>query len=128
RTKPPAQPAPDSESIRLEVRAPQPEHDRRGRSESSARRLGRAVGMRVLFATHFFPPDHPGGTESYTLGLAKRLQHLGHDPVVICAEGWGTGDSWTPWHEDTVYEGIPVRRVHWNWELAPDPFVNLYDN
>ena len=65
--------------------------------------------MKVLLATHFFPPGHPGGTEAYTLGLAKTLRSIGHSPFVICAERWGEGNDWVPTYEDTVYEGIPVR-------------------
>jgi glycosyltransferase involved in cell wall biosynthesis len=84
--------------------------------------------LRVLLATHFFPPAQEGGTETYTLGLAKRLRGLGHTPFVICAENWGTGKTWVPTHRETVHEDIPVRRLSWNWELAPDPFVQLYDN
>ena len=86
------------------------------------------TAVKVLLATHFFPPNHPGGTEAYTLGLALALQRLGHSPCVICAEDWGTGDDWRARHEDTVYEGLPVRRLRWNWQLAPNPFVYLYDN
>lgn len=84
--------------------------------------------MRVLIATHFFPPGHHGGTEAYTFGLAQALRQHGHSPFVICAEDWGTGPNWVPAPEDTVYAGIPVRRLRWNWRLAPRPFVSLYDN
>jgi glycosyltransferase involved in cell wall biosynthesis len=84
--------------------------------------------MRVLLATHFFPPNYPGGTETYTLGLAKGLRRLGHESYVICADEWGSGGDWHPRAVDTSYDGIPVRRLHWNWELAPDPFIYLYDN
>ena len=84
--------------------------------------------MKVLLATHFFPPGHPGGTEAYTLGLARMLDRLGHSPAVICAEDWGVGDSWRPRHKDTVFAGLPVRRLYWNWQLAPDPFVDMYNN
>lgn len=84
--------------------------------------------MRVLLATHFFPPNHPGGTEAYTYSLARTLASMGHSPHVICAERWGEGSSFEPRHEDTVYDGIPVRRLYWNWQLAPDPFVAAYDN
>lgn len=84
--------------------------------------------MKVLLATHFFPPNHPGGTEAYTLTLARTMLRRGHSPHVICAERWGTGGSWRLRYEDTLYEGIPVRRLYWNWQLAPNPFVNFYDN
>jgi glycosyltransferase involved in cell wall biosynthesis len=84
--------------------------------------------VKILLATHFFPPGHPGGTEAYTYGLARKLSTLGHTPQVICAEDWGLGDTSEPRHVDTEYDGIPVRRLYWNWQLAADPFVNLYDN
>jgi glycosyltransferase involved in cell wall biosynthesis len=84
--------------------------------------------MRVLFATHFFPPAQEGGTETYTLGLAKHVRRLGHEPAVICAENWGQGNSWTPSYRDTTHADLAVRRLSWNWELAPDPFTNLYNN
>jgi glycosyltransferase involved in cell wall biosynthesis len=84
--------------------------------------------MRVLLAPHFFPPGHPGGTEAYTFNLARMLQRAGHEPFVICAEDWGSGDRWQPRHQDGVHEGIPVRRLFFNWEHAPDPWVNSYDN
>jgi glycosyltransferase involved in cell wall biosynthesis len=84
--------------------------------------------MKILFATHFFPPGAAGGTESYTLGLARRLKAMGHSPHVVCAENWGKGRMFQPRHRDAPYEGIPVRRLSWNWQLAPDPFVSLFDN
>jgi glycosyltransferase involved in cell wall biosynthesis len=84
--------------------------------------------MRVLYATHFFPPAHEGGTETYTLGLAKRVRGLGHVPAVICAENWGEGSNWRPTYRDTTHDELAVRRLSWNWELAPDPFTNLYKN
>lgn len=84
--------------------------------------------MKILLVTHFFPPGHPGGTEAYTYSLARALQRLGHSPTVVCAEGWGIGNERQPHHADDVFDGIPVRRVHWNWEKTPDPFVFAYDN
>jgi glycosyltransferase involved in cell wall biosynthesis len=82
----------------------------------------------VLLVTHFFPPNHPGGTEAYTHGLAYALRERGHEPFVLCAEDWGKGDSWWPQASDTEHDGIRVRRLRWNWECAPNPFVALYDN
>jgi glycosyltransferase involved in cell wall biosynthesis len=84
--------------------------------------------MKVLFATHFFPPGAAGGTESYTLGLARQIMTKGHHAYVVCAENWGKGGTYQPRHRDAPYDGIPVRRLSWNWQLAPDPFVSLFDN
>jgi glycosyltransferase involved in cell wall biosynthesis len=84
--------------------------------------------VKILLVSHFFPPGHPGGTEVYTYGLATALRRLGHDLHVICAEDWGQGDTSHPRISDTTYEGIPVRRLSWNWAAAPSPFAYLYDN
>ncbi|MCC6177940.1 MAG: glycosyltransferase family 4 protein [Chloroflexi bacterium] len=84
--------------------------------------------MRVLLATHFFPPGQAGGTESYTLGLARKLRSLGHEASVICAGDLDAAPGWPPRTEDDEYDGIPVRRLSWNWVRAPHPFKTFYDN
>lgn len=84
--------------------------------------------MRVLLATHFFPPTQSGGTESYTFGLARALRARGHEPFVICAGSLDADHGWPPRAADDVYEGIPVRRLSWDWVRAPHPFDTFYDN
>jgi glycosyltransferase involved in cell wall biosynthesis len=84
--------------------------------------------MRVLLVTHFFPPGHLGGTEVLTLGLAQSLQAAGHTVRVICAEDWDTAPSYKIQHTDDVFQGVPVRRLHFNWLKAPDVFRYLYNN
>ena len=84
--------------------------------------------MKVLLVPHFFPPSYPGGTESYTFGLAREIQRRGHSPYVICATDWGRGSSFRPTASDDEVEGIPVHRLAWNWETAPAPFRYLYNN
>ncbi len=84
--------------------------------------------MRILLISHFFPPKHNAGTENYTLGIAKALQKRGHSVQVLCAEDWGTGDSyWNGVTEDS-YQGVPVKRIHLNWVMAADPNLVLYDS
>jgi glycosyltransferase involved in cell wall biosynthesis len=84
--------------------------------------------MRILLITHFFPPGHLGGTEVLTLGLAKSLQAAEHSVQVICSEGWETAPSYKIEYTDEVFQGIPVRRLHFNWMKAPDVFRYLYNN
>jgi glycosyltransferase involved in cell wall biosynthesis len=84
--------------------------------------------VKVLLVPHFFPPGFPGGTESYTFGLARELKRRGHAPYVMCATKWGQGSSIHPVASDDEFEGIPVRRLAWNWQAAPDPFRYLYNN
>ena len=84
--------------------------------------------MRILLATHFFPPTQMGGTESYTLGLAKALRRRGHEPFGIAAGTIEAPRGAPPTIDDEIYDGIPIRRISWNWQDAPDPFKSFYDN
>jgi glycosyltransferase involved in cell wall biosynthesis len=84
--------------------------------------------MKVLLATHFFPPTQSGGTESYTLGLARALRRHGHKPFVICAGSLDVAHGWPPRVDDDTYDGIPVRRLSWDWRQMPHPFTTFYDN
>jgi glycosyltransferase involved in cell wall biosynthesis len=84
--------------------------------------------MRILLATHFFPPGHLGGTEVLTLGLAKTLSASGCSVQVICNEEWDSAPSFLIHHTDDIYQGIPVRRLQYNWTKAPDVFRYLYNN
>ncbi len=84
--------------------------------------------MRILILTHFFPPGHLGGTEVLTYGLAKSLVEAGHSVQVICAEDWETAPGFNINHTDEMHDGIPVRRLRFNWMKAPDVFQYLYNN
>lgn len=84
--------------------------------------------MRILLATHFFPPGHLGGTEVLTLGLARALQKANQTVNVICAEDWDTAPSHSIRHTDDLVENISVRRLHFNWSKSPDVFTYLYNN
>lgn len=39
--------------------------------------------MKILLATHGFPPEHTGGTEHATSALARDLALLGHEVIVV---------------------------------------------
>jgi glycosyltransferase involved in cell wall biosynthesis len=84
--------------------------------------------MKILLVTSFFPPTHTAGTEKRTLGYAKSLQGLGHTVQVFCAGEWNRGDQYWNGFTDEIYQQIPVRRLHLNWMLAPDPNRYLYNN
>lgn len=84
--------------------------------------------MKILFLTHLYPPNHIGGTENYTHGLAKGLIQAGHQVNVLCVEEWAHGGRYWNGYTDDVYEGVPVRRLHLNWMKAPDVNRYLYDN
>jgi glycosyltransferase involved in cell wall biosynthesis len=84
--------------------------------------------MKILLATSFFPPTHTAGTEKRTFGYAKTLIERGHSVQVLCAGKWDEGDRYWNGHTDEVFQGVPVRRIHLNWNKSPDPNNYLYNN
>jgi glycosyltransferase involved in cell wall biosynthesis len=45
--------------------------------------LPKKSDMRIVYLTHQYFPDHIGGVEVYTRGLAMRMRQLGHEPYII---------------------------------------------
>jgi glycosyltransferase involved in cell wall biosynthesis len=86
--------------------------------------------MKVVLAVHHFPPTYSGGAELRAYRTASALQSRGYDLRVICVERvdvsppGGEGLTW----EDGIYEGIPVRRLFFDRDQAPDPSRWEYDN
>jgi glycosyltransferase involved in cell wall biosynthesis len=84
--------------------------------------------MKILYITNGYPPHRWAGTETYTAGLAKAFHRRRHAVQVLCAGEWAKGPRyWNDYSDDTC-GGIPVRRIHVNWQRASDPFRYLYDN
>lgn len=84
--------------------------------------------MRVLFLTHFLGENHVGGTEVLTLGMAQGLQAKGHEVQILCAEDWEKAPGYTITTSDDVFQGVPIHRLHFNWQKSPDVFRYLYNN
>lgn len=84
--------------------------------------------MRILFLTHFFPPERNAGTENYTIGLASFFKNRGNDVEVVCAGSWEKGESyWNGVAEDSI-KGINVHRIQLNWKRANDPNSVTYQS
>ncbi len=70
--------------------------------------------MKIALFVHCFFPNHFYGTETYTLGVAKKLKTMGHEPVVVSAVFPGE-----PKNEKMVssyeYEGIPIQCIDKNY-------------
>ena len=84
--------------------------------------------MRILIATHFYPPNHVGGTEVLTRSLARSLSEAGHQVQIVCAEDWASAMDYRIVETDDLIDDVPVRRFRFNWTKAPDVFRYLYDN
>lgn len=84
--------------------------------------------MHILFVSNFFPPTHTAGTETYTYSLARAFTAQGHTVRVVCAGAFDVGDSHIPQVTTDDVDGIPVTRLHFNWQRARDIFMELADN
>jgi len=84
--------------------------------------------VKILLVTSFFPPTHTAGTEKRTFGYARTLLERGYQVQVLCAGNWEEGEKYWNGYTDEIYEGVPVRRIHLNWQKSPDPNAYLYAN
>ncbi len=84
--------------------------------------------MKILMAVHHLPPHYTGGAEWRTLRTAVALQERGYQVRVVSIESIkGDPQAGLTWY-DEVYQGVPVRRLTFNLESAPDIFRWKYDN
>ena len=69
--------------------------------------------MKILFPVHVFFPTHFYGTETYTLELAKNLQAMGHDAVILTATPYGEAGVGRI-HSQYTYDGLTVHCLDLN--------------
>lgn len=84
--------------------------------------------MRIAFVSHFYPPSACGGVGYFTAALAEGAQKAGMKVGVLCVDRWGEGNRYFNGFADDMYNGVPVRRLHINWQKAPRPFDWLFDS
>jgi glycosyltransferase involved in cell wall biosynthesis len=84
--------------------------------------------MRVMYLTHQYLPRHVGGTEIYTHGLARRATQAGFPVTVVTYHESPSGQAADYGVFPQEHEGIPVREIHYNLSVAPDPARYEYDN
>lgn len=74
---------------------------------------------RVLFLTHQFLPRHLGGTELYTLALARELLGRGDEAQVVTYVESPSADPADFRLARTVVQGVPVTEIHYNLSVTP---------
>ena len=84
--------------------------------------------MRILIASHHFPPRYVAGAEQYAYRLARWLIQNGHTVKVVCVESIDYGNSPEPICIEDNYDGIPVHRLHFCQDAVPNPFRWSYWN
>ena len=83
--------------------------------------------MRILLATHGFPPRQQGGAEQEACRLARHLADRRHELQVICVDRLDRGRGELIAH-DEQYDGLPVRRLSFNLRGSPSRSVWSSDN
>ena len=74
--------------------------------------------MNILLITHRFLPRYVGGVEFYTLRLAKALQNLGHQALILTGEPAPQNDLSVQALEK-IYEGVPLIRLIYDYYRRP---------
>jgi glycosyltransferase involved in cell wall biosynthesis len=75
--------------------------------------------MKIVIASHHFPPNYQAGAELYAYRLAKGLQERGHKVVVCCIEDV-EGPSIQPEVVIDEFDGLTVNRLYLDFYDNPD--------
>ncbi|GAB4524226.1 MAG: glycosyltransferase family 4 protein [Anaerolineales bacterium] len=81
--------------------------------------------MHIFLAIHHFPPKYTGGAEWRAFRTARALIERGHRVTVAAVEDVRSTACGV---QRTEYEGVPVFRLYFNLQAAPDPFRWSWDN
>jgi glycosyltransferase involved in cell wall biosynthesis len=84
--------------------------------------------MRLAWLVHQYPPDHLGGTELYTHGLARRALADGHEVLVVTYRESPSADRRDYAPIERHHEGVPVVELPYNLSIAPSRARYEYDN
>ena len=81
--------------------------------------------MRIHLALHGFPPLSYGGTQQYTLQLAKRLQAMGHRITVLA---YAAGETREVVVSEDAVQGLRVLRLTFDLRRGGNPVLEEYSN
>ncbi len=84
--------------------------------------------MRILFITHQFFPEHVGGTEVYTLGMAARCQKKGDQVLVLSYLESPHAEYHHFGLEYGSYQELPTVKIKYNLSVDPWPARSEYAN
>ncbi|NJN94926.1 MAG: glycosyltransferase family 4 protein [Anaerolineales bacterium] len=85
--------------------------------------------MKIVMASHHFPPRYTGGVELITQRAAHWLLDQGYEVEIVCIESVDHNNVASKLEAKLdVYEGIPVHRLYLTQSSQEDPFQNSYRN
>jgi len=83
--------------------------------------------MKIVLATHHFPPHYNAGGEQYAYRIAQGLRRRDHEIEIVCVESITEG-TLRPACATDVYEGLTVHRLYFDIRRAPNLFEWNYRN
>ena len=84
--------------------------------------------MKILLATHQYFPEHIGGTEVYTHGIASRLLKKGDAVAVVTYIESTSGKRKDHIIIKSDYADVPIYQIHYNLANDPAPVKAEYNN
>lgn len=84
--------------------------------------------MKILFGLHHFPPEYTGGAEYRAYRTARELINRGHDVQVVSVENIQQPASTDLFCKNEIYRGVPIQRLFFDLESAPNKRIWGYDN
>jgi len=84
--------------------------------------------MKIVYVVHEFLPDYIGGASVAVFQIAKDMLARGHNVWVLAPQRW-LGDEYPSiGFFDEKIDGLSIRRLIFNPELAPNPVLYEYYN
>ncbi len=84
--------------------------------------------MKICLGLHHFPPEYTGGAENRAYRTARELIDRGHDVQVVSVENIQQPASMDLYYKNEIYRGVPIRRLFFDLESAPNKRIWEYDN
>jgi len=84
--------------------------------------------LKILLGLHHFQPEYTGGVENRAYRTARELIDRGHDVQVVSVENTQQPASKDLFYKNEIYRGVPVRRLFFDLESAPNKRIWEYDN
>jgi len=84
--------------------------------------------LKILLGLHHFPPDYTGGAEYRAYRTARELIDRGHDVQVVSVENIQQPARTDLFCKNEIYRGVPIRRLFFDLESAPQKRIWEYDN
>ncbi|MBR5817412.1 MAG: hypothetical protein IKY62_02080, partial [Clostridia bacterium] len=76
----------------------------------------------VLYLVHYFYPERKGGTERFTLNIAKEAERRGAKPIVLVLDADSSENGYTGRHGDILYRYYDydgIRCIGFRYKKAP---------